>query len=71
MYHLYVGGGEPSASWQDRRAELPVVTEDGTLHTGIDGGTVGFNIHISVFLLCGSGRVCVTSNWKYEIGECD
>lgn len=34
-----MGGGEPSASWQLRVAALPVVTEDGILHTGGDGGT--------------------------------
>lgn len=47
LYHLYVGGGEPSPSWQDRRAVLPVVIEDGILHKGGDGGTAGYNIQIS------------------------
>lgn len=41
LNHLYVGGGEPSPSWQVRVAVLPVVTEEGTLHNGGDGGTAG------------------------------
>lgn len=41
LYQLYLGGGEPSLSWQDRTAFLPVVTEVGTLHRGGDGGTAG------------------------------
>lgn len=49
LYQLYVGGGEPSASWQDKITVLPVVTEVGTLHTGGDGGTAGQNIQ---FLAC-------------------
>lgn len=41
LYQLYLGGGEPSLSWQDRTAFLPVVTDVGTLHRGGDGGTAG------------------------------
>ena len=41
LYHLYVGGGEASPSWQVRMADLPVVTDWGILHRGGDGGTAG------------------------------
>lgn len=39
LYHLYLDGGEPSTSWQDSNAVLPVVTVGSTLHWGTDGGT--------------------------------
>ncbi len=40
LYHLYVDGGEPSASKQVRRTLLPVVTDEEILDTGLEGGTV-------------------------------
>lgn len=80
LYHLYVGGGEPSPSWQDRMTVLPVVTEDGILHKGGDGGTAGYNIQISARLqvkftseykFYGSGVIWVDYKWKYEFAECN
>lgn len=52
LYHLYVGGGEPSVSWQDSWTVVPVVTEVGTLHNGGDGGTVGCNISFQQVSTC-------------------
>lgn len=47
LYHLYVGGGEPSPSSQVSLTLFPVLTEDGILHMGGDGGTVRYNMQIS------------------------
>lgn len=50
LYHLYVGEGEASPSWQVKTTLLPVVAEVGILHKGIDGGTAGQNISFSAGL---------------------
>lgn len=47
LYHLYVGGGEASPSVQVSLTVFPVLTEDGILHMGVDGGTVGYNMQRS------------------------
>lgn len=39
-----MGRGEALSSKQDRVAVLPVVTDEGTLQNGTDGGTVGQNV---------------------------
>lgn len=44
LYHLNVGRGEALSSVQYRMAVLPVVTDEGTLQNGTDGGTVGQNV---------------------------
>ena len=39
LNHLYSDGGEPSLSEQVSTARVPMVTEEGTLIVGLDGGT--------------------------------
>lgn len=46
-----MGGGDPTLSKQVRRTLLPVVTEEGILDTGLEGGTVVEGITVGIVRL--------------------